>query len=127
MCPGRHHVSTKNISKLCGDIPDNCNSTYRPGPIACVQACSSRTGSGTEGVKPHHWPSDDTYLAPAVLLAKSGVMMTPASAPAQAPILIGWLAWVKRSGAAALEWRIGLGSTLLQLTQRSGLLGQRSS
>ena len=50
--------------------------------MVCMQACKFPRSKIDRGVKPHHWPLDDTYLAPAVLLAKSGVMMTPASAPA---------------------------------------------
>ena len=67
-------------------------------PVAMACSCASTTtgpiaGKITEGLKsqangPHHWPSDDTYLTPAVLLANTGVMMTPASAPAQIQILI---------------------------------------
>ena len=62
--------------------------------MACMQARKSPCSKNDGGAEPHHWPLDDTYLAPAVLLAKSGVMMTPASAPAQAQTLIAWLAWV---------------------------------
>lgn len=70
--------------------------------MACMQACKFPHNENDRGVEPHHWPLDDTYLAPAVLLAKSGVMMTPASAPAQAQILIARLAWVRTSGPAVL-------------------------
>ena len=66
--------------------------------MACMQARKSPRSKNDGGVKPHHWPLDDTYLAPAVLLAKSGVMITPASAPAQAQTLNAWLAWVGHLG-----------------------------
>ena len=70
--------------------------------MACMQAPKFPRSENNRGVESHHWPLDDTYLAPAVLLAKSGVMMTPASAPAQAQILIAWHALVRTSRPAVL-------------------------